>query len=242
MFPSHRLPRGCESIARSPTASMEPLRIMTFEPLPPSAYVASAEPYREPVFDPWATTVPAGFGVRFGARLIDVVVRFVVSAAAGIAYAVLVAVAAAARGTDPAAALASPHDAFSGGTFLIGFAAGTAYHAVAEGISGATLGKLLCGLRVTTPSLGRPGAIGLIVRNVAILVDGLFFGLVAHGAMKASEKQQRYGDRWGGTVVVRAAGAPEAVRGTSGAIALGVVLSLACEFVFALLSIFVAPR
>lgn len=170
------------------------------------------------------------------------IVRTVVSFGAGIVYAVIVAAAAVARGTSVDAALAPRGSAYSMSTFLIGFTAGVVYHAVAEGIGGATLGKLVCGLRVTTPALGRASAFGLIVRNAAIFVDGLFFGLVGHGAMKASERQQRYGDRWGNTVVVYADGAPAAVRGTTGALALGVALSLVGEFVFSLVNMLVLQR
>ncbi|MDB4933000.1 MAG: hypothetical protein JWM10_5484 [Myxococcaceae bacterium] len=218
---------------------------MTFDPPPTSPFPvhgAAVDPYREPTFDPWSTIRPAGFGVRFGARLIDVIARLVVSFGAGIAYAVIVAAAAVARGTSVDAALAPQGSPYALNTFLIGFMASVAYHAIAEGISGATLGKLLCGLRVTTPALGRASAVGVVIRNAAILVDGLFFGLVGHGAMKASEKQQRYGDRWGNTVVIYAAGAPAAVRGTTGALALGVVLSVVGEFVFSLVNMLVMQR
>jgi hypothetical protein len=40
-------------------------------------------------------------------------------------------------------------------------------------------------------------------RSLAYYWDGLFFGLVGYSSMKESELNQRYGDHWAQTVVIK---------------------------------------
>ena len=86
----------------------------------------------------------------------------------------------------------------------IGFGAMAIGAAVAEWLGGATVGKVVFGLRVVTmeASDGRPSLEAALVRNLALLVDVQFFGLVAYGAMGRSVERQRVGDLWAGSRVV----------------------------------------
>jgi hypothetical protein len=51
-----------------------------------------------------------------------------------------------------------------------------------------------------------------LLRSLAYYFDGLFFGLVAYSSMKQSPLNQRYGDRWAHTVVIRAKELPSGSR------------------------------
>lgn len=92
----------------------------------------------------------------------------------------------------------------------VGVAALVLYTTLAEWLGGATLGKACTRMRVVpaddpeAPLTLRAAAI----RSVAFFVDGLIFGLVAYSAVARSERGQRVGDHWAGTVVVWARDAP----------------------------------
>jgi uncharacterized RDD family membrane protein YckC len=81
--------------------------------------------------------------------------------------------------------------------------------ALSEALGGATLGKVLLGLEVVSAEDDGPINLGrAVTRNVALVVDVLFFGLVAYSAMARSERRQRVGDAWARSWVVRRAGPP----------------------------------
>ena len=107
-------------------------------------------------------------------------------------------------------------------------ASAVALSTLCETYAGGTIGKLLLGLRVTrtdgTPITLEQG----LKRNVAYLWDACFFGLVAHGAMQQSPLQQRVGDRWAQTLVVRADEANLHVRRTVGVVAAALAGGFAC--------------
>ncbi|MFT4627484.1 MAG: putative RDD family membrane protein YckC [Myxococcota bacterium] len=119
----------------------------------------------------------------------------------------------------------------------IGLSALVLYPAVAEWISGATVGKLLTGLRtVQAEPRGAPISLqAAALRNLAILVDGFLFGLVAYSAMARSELRQRVGDEWGGTLVVWKRAAQPARS------ALGVPIGVGAALLLVLLSYLVVP-
>jgi uncharacterized RDD family membrane protein YckC len=78
-----------------------------------------------------------------------------------------------------------------------------AYYVVLEATFGATLGKLLVGVRVRTPE-GQPIGWGAsFVRNLFRLVDGICGGLVGAVLIWTSARRQRLGDLAAGTVVVQ---------------------------------------
>jgi uncharacterized RDD family membrane protein YckC len=82
------------------------------------------------------------------------------------------------------------------------------YHVLGEGIGGVSVGKLVLGLRVRSADLSPCRIRGALIRTLAVYWDGILFGLVAYGEMANSEMQQRCGDKWGDTVVVKAASLP----------------------------------
>ena len=80
-----------------------------------------------------------------------------------------------------------------------------AYYIVLEGIAGATIGKFLTGIRVVSEDGGKLGWSGVVVRNVARVVDAFPYGLpylVGAISVWVSPTQQRLGDRWANSVVV----------------------------------------
>ena len=83
------------------------------------------------------------------------------------------------------------------------------YPTVAEGLTGATLGKLLTGMRVVDVSLERPGWRAVALRNLGLFLDLPLFGLIAYSAIRSSPVGQRLGDSWGGTRVVWRGDAPQ---------------------------------
>jgi uncharacterized RDD family membrane protein YckC len=159
----------------------------------------------------------AGFGVRFGARLLDEVFRMmaamVVGFIAGFVHAIL-------------GAPIVPGSHFAR-TIVVALVADILYFAIAEGMGGATFGKMVLGLRVQREDGGRIGFGAALGRSFAYLLDAQFVGLVGYSAMSSSMRKQRYGDRWAHTAVVFSRSLNEPERSASpvlGAIA-GLVLS-----------------
>ena len=88
------------------------------------------------------------------------------------------------------------------------------YYIGLEATVGATLGKLVLGLRVVRADGGSPIGWGpAVARNVLRIVDGLLFYGVGALLVQTSPTRQRLGDRVAGTVVVRrgSVGAPVVV-------------------------------
>ncbi len=77
------------------------------------------------------------------------------------------------------------------------------YHSICEGIHGATLGKLCCRICVVKEDGGPSNIKGALIRSFAYFIDALFFGAVGYTAMKKSSLNQRYGDIWAKTAVIR---------------------------------------
>jgi uncharacterized RDD family membrane protein YckC len=147
----------------------------------------------------------AGFGVRAGARILDTIF-FCILSVPSVFVAILLSDNPYAHAAGKGAASTAYLDRLLGRAELGGAAAYLLYGAGAEWIGGATLGKMLLGLRVRSAAeLGPCNLVRAVVRHVAYYIDAFFFGFVAYGAMSKSPTRQRLGDRWAGTVVVRAA-------------------------------------
>jgi uncharacterized RDD family membrane protein YckC len=136
-------------------------------------------------------------GIRIVAALVDIVI-------VGVLFG-LMALVFGDTGKTTEDGSASFHVNLTGGPFLLFLLAQFAYFLLFEGLLGATLGKLVMGLRVVKID-GSPCAWpGALVRNVLRLVDGLpFFYLVGLVAVAVTEKNQRLGDLAAKTLVVRA--------------------------------------
>jgi uncharacterized RDD family membrane protein YckC len=78
------------------------------------------------------------------------------------------------------------------------------YFVLFEGVSGATPGKKLLGLRVVSEDGGRAGLARSLLRNILRIVDGLpTLGIVAAVLISTSDERARFGDRVAETRVVR---------------------------------------
>ena len=155
-----------------------------------------------------------GFGKRAGARIIDTIVHFGVGIVSGLFAGVMVAIYSMASGTPLDPMLAKMQDT-GAAAFILSMFGSILYDSIMEGLHGSTIGKMLLGIVVLRED-GRPCTyVQAIGRSFAFLFDGLFFGLVAHSSMKDSACQQRFGDKWVGTVVVTRTSAPKPMlRGT----------------------------
>jgi uncharacterized RDD family membrane protein YckC len=88
-----------------------------------------------------------------------------------------------------------------GAAALALFASWFVYFVVLEATLGATVGKLLFGVRVRTASGGRIGWMAALIRNLLRVFD-VCFGFVGLLLILVSPRRQRVGDCAAGTVVV----------------------------------------
>jgi uncharacterized RDD family membrane protein YckC len=148
----------------------------------------------------------AGFWIRAGARLIDAVYGIVLGLFAGVLGGIVLVL------LDRAGLIEPGWQGRIQGLNIAGWAlsllGGFLYQSLTEGIYGASLGKLICQLRVVTEEGQSITMKRALLRSLAYYFDALFFGLVAYAAMKESPLNQRYGDRWAHTVVVRSKDLP----------------------------------
>lgn len=147
-------------------------------------------------------TSGAGFKIRLIARLIDAALGLGIGFTAGIVLAMLQL-----KGIISLGGEHHIHGLSLTGLCLSLLGA-IMYHAATEGIHGASLGKLLCKLRVVTTDGLRCNLAKALLRSLAYYLDSLFFGLVGYNSMQKSPLNQRYGDVWAKTVVVRTTDAP----------------------------------
>jgi uncharacterized RDD family membrane protein YckC len=151
------------------------------------------------------------FWPRAGARLIDYVLHYCVTYAAGFLFAILVL--AASGGHMPLWVFARfKHPGLYG--FVPGVLGFLVYNVVCVSMHGSTLGKRLLSMVVVQQNGTRCRMGPAIIRELAYVIDSLFFGLVGYFAMQKTYQEQRYGDQWAHTVVVkRASVIPEQLRG-----------------------------
>lgn len=77
------------------------------------------------------------------------------------------------------------------------------YFILLEGILGFTLGKLITGIRVYDSDGGKITVKQSLIRNIARMVDGIFFNLVGVIFIYKSPANQRFGDMIAKTIVCR---------------------------------------
>jgi uncharacterized RDD family membrane protein YckC len=165
----------------------------------------------------------AGFAIRTAARAIDILYGTGLGLVGGVLGGIILTILEATESVSPG--WQGRIQGFSLMAFFLSLVGGFLYHSFMEGIHGASLGKLICRLRVVTEN-GKPiGMKAAALRSLAYYFDGLFFGLVAYGAMKTSPLNQRYGDRWAHTVVIKSkelpVGADRGIGYFLGAFAMG---------------------
>lgn len=179
-----------------------------------------------------ATRAPreaVGFGLRAGARVIDLLVHQIFALMAGVGAAVVLTML-------ELSGLVSPGWAnrLDGGVVLhlgMGLSATLVGNAAMTWVGGLSLGKLLLRLRVVMESGARPTLGASFIRELLYYVDALFFGLVAKARMDKDPMRQRYGDAVAHTVVVRQTWSELSADGLRivGGIILGSFLTIAFE-------------
>jgi uncharacterized RDD family membrane protein YckC len=171
----------------------------------------------------------AGFGIRLLARLIDFAFGFVLGFFAGVLGGIILAILARSgvidsgwqyrvRGTNLPA-------------FLLSNIGVIIYHSITEGMYGASLGKVVCQLRVVSENAEPITMWQAFLRSIAYFVDALFFGLIGYSSMRKSELNQRYGDHWARTIVIKRKDAPELPHAGGEVFVLAVMMGAVCWIV-----------
>ncbi len=152
----------------------------------------------------------AGFGIRALARVLEMVYGYVLGIISGIAGAIFLVI------LQEAAVIGPGWQRRLGGArlglFMASLVGNLFYHTLCEGICGASLGKLICGLRVVTEDLAPCSIKQAFIRSCAYFIDSLFFGIVGYLEMNKTLKEQRHGDHWAKTLVVRRRLVPDAAK------------------------------
>ena len=179
----------------------------------------------------------AGFGIRAAARTIDIIYGLVVGLVAGLFAGIVIVF------LEQAGDVAPGWQEKIGGVNLVAWGAsflGTLfYHSLTEGMYGASLGKLLCGLRVVSEAAQPIGISQAFKRSLAFYWDGLFFGVVGYLSMKESELNQRYGDHWAKTVVIKTADVPPESKRGAGMFAVAFVVASGGEMILLALGLII---
>ena len=175
-----------------------------------------------PIISDTPVTVGADFGIRFLARFLDLIYGYLLAIGTmffgGFCLAVLSATGHVSKDWVQHVQQARPIDYVLA---LLGF---YLYHSFTDGISGTSIGKLVCGLNVVQMD-GRPCSMtGAFKRDLAYYMDGLFFGLVGYESMKKTPLRQRYGDVWGKTIVVKKADFLPRPKHSTGRLVTGILL------------------
>lgn len=108
-------------------------------------------------------------------------------------------------------------------TFVADFCIFVAYDVASERVGGATAAKAWFRQRVVSENGNRPTLAALVIRTLAQGWDAALFGLVAYRRMTRSTRNQRWGDAWARTVVVRADSLSLEERGNRIQLAVGVI-------------------
>jgi uncharacterized RDD family membrane protein YckC len=171
----------------------------------------------------------AGYGIRLLARIIDTFVGLLIGFGAGIFGGIAIVI------LNHNGIIATGWQNRIHGLHLstlgLSLLGDIAYHFFCEGIHGATLGKLCCGLRVVSED-GQPSNLkGALIRTLAFYIDGLFFGLVGYNSMQKSPSNQRYGDVWGKTAVVSIKQTVAESQRTPTHFIIGLLIGAGCWFV-----------
>jgi uncharacterized RDD family membrane protein YckC len=181
----------------------------------------------------------AGFGIRFLARFVDLLYGLAIGLVTGFGSGIILAILGAMHKL--------PEDWVerlrAGSRFHMygfGILGSYVYFALSEGIGGTTIGKLASELRVVQTD-GQPCTIaGAFKRDLLYHWDALFIGLIGYASMKDSPTNQRYGDVWAYTVVVKkdrfGLTSPSNGKIVAG-IVIGTMAMMLCQFVGLLLKV-----
>jgi uncharacterized RDD family membrane protein YckC len=156
---------------------------------------------QSPAFSDKSIVSGGGFWIRALARIIDMTYGILLGLIGGVLGGIILAILEVVGSVSPG--WEQRIQGMSTAGFGLSLLGSFLYHTLSEGIHGATLGKLICGLRVLQQD-GRPSSLkGGVIRNLGWYVDGLFFGLIGYLSMVKTPLKQRYGDVWGKTIVIK---------------------------------------
>jgi uncharacterized RDD family membrane protein YckC len=182
----------------------------------------------------------AGFWIRAGARIIDVIYGIVLGFFAGILAAIILVVLQ--RSGFVAPGWQYRMRGFNPPGLMLSLLGGFLYHSITEGLFGASLGKLICQLRVVSENGNAITFPKALLRSLAYYWDALFFGLVAYSSMRQSELNQRYGDKWAHTVVVSSKDAPVNTKRGAEIFVLALLMGSVCWMVLIALGAVIHAR
>lgn len=166
----------------------------------------------------------AGFWIRALARLIDALFGMVLGLFGGIVGMIALVILQLAGVVAPG--WEDRIQVTSGAGFGLSMLGGFLYHFLCEGIHGATLGKLICRIRVIGEGGNSSSMKPAFIRGLGWYIDALFFGIVAYSSMQKSPLKQRYGDVWGKTVVVKHKDVPGGAQRSTPLFLLGLFLGV----------------
>ena len=172
------------------------------------------------------TIAGVGFWPRVAARVIDLLAHLMVAFCAGFLFTILLVIAA---GGHPDRMLILKLRQTTLASFVLALLGSIAYHTICEGLHGSTLGKLMLSLVVVQED-GSPCRLrGALIRSLAYLLDGLFFGLIGYSAMQKTVQQQRHGDEWAHTMVCKRSNAPRESSRSGGRFAMALLFGMMAD-------------
>lgn len=152
------------------------------------------------------------FWPRAGARVIDLIVHYLIAFLAGMLF-VIMLVAASAGHVSPFVAAKLRHTGVTG--FVFALLGSFAYHVVFTTVHGSTLGKRVLGMVVVQEDSSPCRFKSALLRELTYFVDAMFFGIIGYMAMQKNVQEQRNGDTWAQTVVCKRADlSADKLRGT----------------------------
>jgi uncharacterized RDD family membrane protein YckC len=151
------------------------------------------------------------FWPRVGARVIDLIVHYIVGFFSGILFVILLMIASGGH-TSPVVLAKLQHTGIMG--FVFALVGSFAYQVVFTTLHGSTVGKIALSMVVVQEDGSPCGFRSALIRELGYFVDAMFFGIIGYTAMRDDPKQQRHGDDWAHTIVSkRPLIAPDKLRG-----------------------------
>lgn len=179
-----------------------------------------------------------GFWPRAGARMIDLIIHYMVGVFTMLLMGFMVGLVAAAT-HQPGRLMVHKMVAGTPSAFLLALVGALVYHTVCETVHGSTLGKLIFSMIVVQEDGSHCRFKSALIRNLGYHVDALFFGLIGYYAMKRDQTQQRYGDEWAHTVVCKNADLAPEKRRSAGRFVLGFLLACMADSAILMVSLLV---
>ena len=177
------------------------------------------------------------FWPRVGARIIDLLVHYIVSFLSGILFVIMLVIASGGH-ASPVAMARLGHTGVAG--FVFALLGSFAYHVVFTSVHGSTVGKIALSMVVVQED-GSPCTFkSAVIRELGYFVDAMFFGIIGYSAMKDDIKQQRHGDDWAHTIVCKRSLIPrDRLRGGD-RFAIALVFALIADAAFTMLGLLFA--